>query len=211
MRIGCRQSLILSGWGRCGARICRLPGSIDHVPVIVRPERADDHEGVRAVTERAFSAGGQQGIGDLVDALRAGPARVSLVAQTDGDEVVGHVLLSRGWVDAGPRLAEVLILSPLSVDPPRQGAGIGGELVRAAITAASGRGAPALFVEGPPDYYGRFGFVPGAGRGFCRPSVRIPQPAFQVVVLPTCEPWMTGALVYPDAFWIADSVGLRTR
>jgi putative acetyltransferase len=39
--------------------------------------------------------------------------------------------------------------------------------------------------------------------------VRIPQCAFQVVVLPAWEPWMTGALVYPDAFWLMDAVGLR--
>lgn len=58
-----------------------------------------------------------------MNALRAGPAQVSLVAVDVSDEVIGHVLLSRGWVDAPARLVEVLILSPLSVDPPRQAAG----------------------------------------------------------------------------------------
>ena len=42
-----------------------------------------------------------------------------------------------------------------------------------------------------------------------RPSNRIPDAAFQVVVLPGHEPWMTGALVYCDPFWALDCVGLR--
>ena len=30
-----------------------------------------------------------------------------------------------------------------------------------------------------------------------------------VYPLPRYEPWMTGTLVYPDAFWRTDAVGLR--
>ena len=48
-----------------------------------------------------------------------------------------------------------------------------------------------------------------SGLGFPRPSRRIPRAAFQVVVLPGHEPWMVGPLVYCDAFWSQDSVGLR--
>ena len=45
--------------------------------------------------------------------------------------------------------------------------------------------------------------------GFVRPSVRIPDPAFQVALLAGHEEWMTGALVYVDPFWSEDRVGLR--
>ena len=45
--------------------------------------------------------------------------------------------------------------------------------------------------------------------GFAPPSVRIPGPAFQVAVLAAHEPWMVGQLVYPEAFWATDTVGLR--
>ncbi|MBB3676435.1 hypothetical protein [Modestobacter versicolor] len=68
---------------------------------------------------------------------------------------------------------------------------------------------PAVFLEGDPAYYGRLGFVAGAGLGFRRPSLRIPEPAFQAVLLPAHEPWMTGTFVYPDVFWRHDAVGLR--
>jgi putative acetyltransferase len=39
--------------------------------------------------------------------------------------------------------------------------------------------------------------------------LRIPEPAFQVVKLPSYEPWMTGTLVYSRVFWDLDCVGLR--
>jgi putative acetyltransferase len=66
-----------------------------------------------------------------------------------------------------------------------------------------------VFLEGSPRYYPRFGFRPAGDLGFRRPSLRIPQPAFQVVLRPSYEPWMTGTLVYPEVFWALDCVGLR--
>jgi putative acetyltransferase len=174
---------------------------------LIRPQHEGDEAEIRAVTARAFATDVE--VADLVEVLAAGPARLSLVAADDNGAIVGHTMLSRGWVDAPQRLAEVLILSPLSIDPPVQRRGLGGELVRAALAGAQELGAPALFLEGDPRYYGRFGFVAGATRGFSRPSVRIPDAAFQVVVLPAWEAWITGALVYPEAFWAMDAVGLR--
>jgi putative acetyltransferase len=66
-----------------------------------------------------------------------------------------------------------------------------------------------VFLEGPPDYYGRFGFRAGGGLGFRKPSLRIPDDAFQALPLPSYEPWMTGTLVYSHVFWEHDAVGLR--
>ena len=71
------------------------------------------------------------------------------------------------------------------------------------------RGVPLVFLEGPPDYYRRVGFVPALDQNFRKPSLRIPDPAFQVRMLPAYQPWMTGTLVYPQAFWDHDAVGLR--
>jgi hypothetical protein len=42
-----------------------------------------------------------------------------------------------------------------------------------------------------------------------RPSLRIPEAAFQALELPAHEPWMTGTHVYAAAFWSHDAVGLR--
>lgn len=145
----------------------------------------------------------------LLDALDAsGHVRASLVAEAD-HAVVGHVQLNRSWVDARRALVEVLVLSPLSVSPEHQGQGIGTALLAAAVAEAERLGAPAVFLEGSPAYYGARGWSPGESSGFSRPSVRIPGPAFQVVKLSSYEDWMTGALVYCEPFWALDCVGLR--
>jgi putative acetyltransferase len=174
----------------------------------IRPERSGESAAVREVVSAAF---GDTVTADLVATLQAdeaGRRGASIVAVT-GDRVVGHVQLSRSWLDAPTQIVEVLVLSPLAVVPDHQGRGIGGALVRAAIADAEVLGAPLLFLEGSPRYYPRHGFTPGGPLGFIRPSVRIPEAAFQVIKLPAWEPWMTGQLVYSEVFWRYDAVGLR--
>jgi putative acetyltransferase len=175
----------------------------------IRPQRSDELPAVTALVGEEF---GRPIVAGLVAQLQAQPesaAGVSLVAELHG-EIVGHVQLSRCWVDAPDRLVEVLSLSPLSVLPRYQGHGIGGRLVREALQAAEHAHWPLVFLEGSPDYYSRFGFEAGHRRGFARPSPRIPEEAFQVAVLPSWQPWMTGGFVYTDVFWKLDCVGLRT-
>jgi putative acetyltransferase len=174
----------------------------------LRPATTADHPAVTDVVTRAFGDHGPV-VARLVDALRAsGNLRAELVAEADG-AVAGHVMLSRSWVDARRALVEVLVLSPLSVAPERQGQGRGSALVAAAVDAARALGAPALFLEGDPRFYSGRGFEPATPLGFVRPSPRIPEPAFQVAVLDAHERWMTGPLVYCDPFWVHDCVGLR--
>lgn len=164
-----------------------------------------------AVHEVVTAAFGDPVVGDLVERLQdgwGGADGLSYVAEADG-RVVGHVLVSRSWLDAPRELVEVLVLSPLSVAPQYQRRGIGAQLVHHAVRESTTVGPPLLFLEGSPHYYGRLGFERAGALGFTSPSVRIPDAAFQVVVLPSHEPWMTGALVYAEAFWALDCVGLR--
>jgi putative acetyltransferase len=170
-----------------------------------RAQRPGELPAVRDVITRAF---GEAVVAELAEALQGRAATESFVAEVDG-RIAGHVQLSRGWVDAPERLVEVRVLSPLSVVPEAQRQGVGGKLVRHALAEAERRGAPAVFLEGSPDYYGRFGFERASALGFGAPSVRIPDAGFQVVRLPAYEPWMTGRLVYSDVFWAFDRVGLR--
>lgn len=175
----------------------------------VRKERESDRRQIRQVVLAAFHA--QPVVADLVDALRASAGwrpSLSLVGEEHG-AVVGHVLATRGWLDSRARLVEVLVLSPLSVTPGRQGQGIGTQLVRHLLATAGPGTEPAIFLEGSPRYYRRFGFEAAGPAGFRRPSLRIPEPAFQVRTFARYEPWMTGTLVYPEAFWELDCVGLR--
>jgi putative acetyltransferase len=184
----------------------------DGVPrgLVLRPERFDEAAEVRSVVDEAFGDDGPA-VGQLVDALRRSPDRIdglSFVAAQHG-RLVGHVMFTRSLLDAPRRLVDVLVLSPLSVRPDVQRRGIGSALVRHGLAEVARRREPLVFVEGDPRYYRRFGFVAGASLGFRRPSLRIPEAAFQVLPLDCHEPWMNGTLVYSRVFWDLDCVGLR--
>ncbi len=173
----------------------------------IRLENPGDEAAVSRVVEVAF---GKDKTPKLLQALRDSSAwlGLSFVAEIDG-KPVGHIAFTRGWLDAPSKIVEVLILSPVSVSPAHQGQGIGTTLIKTALATLATSNEPLVFLEGDPKFYSRIGFLPGRDAGFIRPSVRIPEPAFQYTALPHYEPWMSGQLVYPDAFWQLDCVGLR--
>lgn len=176
----------------------------------IRSELPADQPAIRSVHEAAFGADGGH-VADLTDALRAAhlPEQgISLVAEEDG-QIVGHVMFTRSLLDAPTRLVEVQVLSPLGVVPQWQRRGVGGALVRAGLAILEKQGVPLVFLEGNPGYYPRLGFQRAAELGFRKPSLRIPDPAFQVYQLAASADWMTGTLVYSPVFWEQDAVGLR--
>lgn len=178
-------------------------------PPTVRVMRNDEFTAVRKLAVAAFA--GDPRIGPLLDTLRSSWSwedGLSFVAVRDGS-VVGHALYSHAFVDAPMRLVDVLVLSPVAVRPDAQNQGIGSQLITGSLAALRARREPLVFLEGHPRFYSRFGFKRGDSLGFTAPSVRIPPAAFMVYPLPSYEPSMTGALVYPDAFWRTDTVGLR--
>ena len=179
--------------------------------MLIREERLTDHAAVRDVHREAFGSHSEMVI-PLVDDLRrslGSELGLSLVAVDEADEVVGHILFTHSLLDAPRQLVDVQVLSPLSVRPSAQRQGVGGDLIRHGIVALAEAGVVAVFLEGDPGYYARFGFTAGDDHGFRRPSLRIPEPAFQVRLLPAYAAWMTGTLVYRHEFWDHDAVGLR--
>jgi putative acetyltransferase len=179
--------------------------------VEVRAETTADRSAVRDVHLAAFGADHRPAVGDLVDDLRrlVGPDEgLSLVADENG-EVVGHALFTTSLLDAPVRVVPVQVLSPIGVLPAWQRRGVGTTLIRRGLDLLAGRGVPLVFLEGSPAYYARHGFERAIDLGFRKPSLRIPDDAFQVIRLPAYEEWMTGTLVYADAFWRHDAVGLR--
>lgn len=180
------------------------------LPVDLRSEQPADHRAVRDLHLAAFGDHARV-VAALVDGLRrdvtAGNG-LSLVAAV-GEEVVGHVMFTCSLLDAPRRLVGVQVLSPVAVRTGLQGQGIGSALIRRGLDIMAARGVPIVFLEGPPDYYSRFGFSAGAEQGFRKPSLRIPDGAFQALRLPAYESWMSGTLVYSETFWQHDAVGLR--
>lgn len=177
--------------------------------VVVRLMRADEFEAMRELSVSAFEEDPQiRALLDLLYESWAWDDQLCFVAEFEG-ELAGQVLYTHAYLDAPKRLVEVLVLSPVGVRPDKQNRGIGSRLIRESLASLASRTEPLVFVEGPPRYYPRFGFQRASGLGFEAPSARIPTDAFMVHRLPQYETWMTGALVYPDAFWRADAVGLR--
>lgn len=175
--------------------------------------RVEQRGDLRAVRDLHLAAFGDHGkvVAELVDGLRPSLTAddgLSLVAEHER-EIVGHVMFTRSLLDAPRRLVDVQVLSPVSVLPERQGQGVGSALVSRGLEIMTERQVPVVFLEGPPDYYARFGFRPGGEQGFRKPSLRIPDLAFQAIRLPAYEPWMSGTLVYSEVFWQHDAVGLR--
>lgn len=180
--------------------------------IVVRAATGDDRTGIDRVIRDAFGAEdpaeGVKVAALWPDVRASGHVLVELVAVSD-DRVVGHVGVSRCWIDARPALVEAAMLSPLSVAPDVQQQGIGTTLVGEAVSASAALGGPALFLEGSPAFYGLRGFSRASTHGFEAPSRRTPDAAFQVVLHPGSEDWMSGRVVYPEVWWRHDSVGLR--
>jgi putative acetyltransferase len=180
----------------------------DEVELEIREAGDVDTPAIEAVVEAAFGGQGTA-VNDVMARLRGvEDMAVELVAVAD-DDVVGCVALSRAWLDARERLVDVLVLSPLAVSPDHQRRGVGTRLLAAVPEAAERLGAPLVFLEGAPGFYSARGWSAATDHGLERPSRRIPEPACQVILLSTHEPWMTGRLVYPDVWWRLDLVGLR--
>ncbi|MCO5149926.1 MULTISPECIES: GNAT family N-acetyltransferase [unclassified Shinella] len=127
--------------------------------MFLRPERPEDVDAIRTLTETAFKtaphADGTEHI--IIDRLRAaGALTLSLVMEADG-AIVGHVAFSPVTVSDGS--TDWYGLGPISVDPARQGEGIGGRLIGEGLQRLKALGAAGCVLLGDPAYYSRFGFV----------------------------------------------------
>ena len=95
--------------------------------MVVRAQHSGEWPAVRRLLTAAFADDGR--VAALAEALHARadrPVDCALLAESDG-ELVGHLQLSRAWIDAQPALVDVLVLSPLAVAPDNRD---GGECVR---------------------------------------------------------------------------------
>ena len=173
----------------------------------IRDKRADDEVG--PVIRDAFGGTHGDDVASLwSEVVRDGLDLAGLVDERDG-RVVGHVGLSRAWLDARRELVDIWMLSPLSVLPDLQRTGIGSGLLAAAVETARAGGAPMLVLEGSPTFYGSRGFERASRHGIRPASSRTPDAACQVVLFDAHEEWMTGQVVYRDVWWRHDAAGLR--
>lgn len=148
--------------------------------MVVRVIEADEFAEVRAVAVAAFVD--EPEIGPLLDALRESAEwipELSFVATRDG-AIVGQVLFTRAWLEAGEERVACLQLSPVAVRPDLQRRGIGGAMIRRAQQVIARREEPLVFLLGHPEYYPRFGFRQADSLGFTLLSAAVAGPPFMV-------------------------------
>ncbi|WP_114570113.1 GNAT family N-acetyltransferase [Exiguobacterium flavidum] len=162
----------------------------------IRPEKFKDAAGIRTVHQSAF---GQAAEANLVEAIRESDgyiAEFSLVAVSEQGEIAGHGMLSRITIDGIPSLA----LAPVGVKPAWQRKGIGGELIRRMIEAATEAGEQHIIVLGHDSYYPQFGFERADRYGIIPPFPVLPE-VFMVLALERgALKGVSGTVEYPESF-----------
>lgn len=162
----------------------------------IRPETEADRAAVRAVNRAAFPTPAEA---NLVEALNAkGAPLTSLVAEVDGN-VVGHILFTPVSLTDNAHL-KIAGLGPMAVLPDHQRKGLGSALVREGVSRCKDLGYCAVVVLGHPEYYPRFGFVPGDRYGL-RCEYDVPADVFMVVELePGALDGASGLVRYDELF-----------
>ena len=152
--------------------------NIENKKYIIRPETSADYDTVVCITREAFWNVYQPGCDEhyIVQRFRTRPEYIpglSLVLETAG-QVCAHILYTRAQIvtDDG-RMVPVLTFGPISVLPRYQKQGYGGALIRYSLQKAKEEyGCGAVFITGSPQYYHRFGFVPGQSLGVYYEDIR---------------------------------------
>jgi predicted N-acetyltransferase YhbS len=159
--------------------------------VLIRETAAADRPAVLEIVRAAF--GGTYEV-ELVQQIWSLPEylpHLDLIAVED-DEVVGHVLCSRGWVGE----KEVIALAPLCARPDHQRAGVGSALMDEVIRRADDAGEPLIGLLGHPSYYPRFGFERATSIGIDTPWPLDDDAAFMVRRLRGYDESIRGKFAY---------------
>ena len=127
--------------------------------IIIRSETDADVDAITEVTAAAFNTLEISNKTEqfIIKALRAAKAlTVSLVAELNGGQVIGHIAFFPVTVSDGT--LNWYGLGPVSVLPEYHRQGIGKGLVQDGLSQLKDLGASGCCVVGHPEYYGKFGF-----------------------------------------------------
>jgi len=130
--------------------------------MIIRPENPEQFPRIYDLVKIAFqtakaSNGKEQ---DFVNQLRSSGnyiTELALVAE-ENDQLVGHIMLTRTYIDNGGNRFEILLLAPVSVALEFRNRGVGSKLIKEALRLAGEMGYTSVILVGDPAYYRRFGF-----------------------------------------------------
>jgi putative acetyltransferase len=148
--------------------------------IIIREEREEDREAIRAVNEKAF---GQPDEADIVDRLRKSCSGLLSLVALEGNEIVGHIQFSPAKIEGSAKTIEGMGLAPTAVLPERQRRGVGTHLVKRGIEMLRSRSCPFIIVLGHAEYYPRFGFARASMHGIRSQWECVPDDAFMILIL----------------------------
>ena len=171
----------------------------------LRQENENDYKSVFQLIEKAFEKEEHSDHQEqfLVERLRKSDAfipELSIVAEV-GNEIVGHILLTKLEVKNDSESFQSLALAPVSVLPEFQGKGIGSKLILHSHKVAKDLGYKSIILLGHQDYYPRFGYE------LCKKyNIEMPLdvPAENCMVIALTENRLSGVngkVLYPSAFF----------
>ena len=165
-----------------------------------RPETAKDIPTIQEVNDLAFGGGDES---TLIEAIRQSDIfipELSLVAETDQNEIIGHILFSPITIESGRKSVPSLALAPMAVKPPHQKKGIGSSLVNEGLKRCRELGYESVVVLGHSEYYPRFGFEIASNKGIQAPF-DVPDEAFMVIeLIPRSLENVQGTVKYSEPF-----------
>lgn len=173
--------------------------------IIIRPELNSEYNKTEEIIQKAFL---NEEYSDkkeplLVNRIRKSDAfipELSLVALNQGEDVIGHILLSKIKIVDGHNEVVSLALAPVSVTPEYQKIGIGSQLIHAALKNAKELGYRSVIVLGHKDYYPKFGFKTASLWNIQAPF-EVPDEVFMALELtPNSLEKVQGVVHYPKAF-----------
>lgn len=171
----------------------------------IRQETKDDYQAVFDIVEAAFR---EMLLSDqteqfLVERLRKSEGfipQLSLVAEID-DALVGHIMVTKLFIDQGDQQKETLCLAPVSVHPDFQNLGVGSQLVKEAHRMAKELGYQSIILVGHADYYPRFGYERGSKYGIQFPSEAPDEACMAVALVPGGLDDLEGMVAFPEIFF----------
>lgn len=169
-------------------------------------EQKNDYKETEAVIKNAFESveESDQNEHNIVSKIRQSDAfipELSLVAvDNETRQILGHILLSRIFINSGSEKVESLALAPVSVLPEYQNNGIGKALIKESLDKAKQLEFKSVVVLGHPDYYPKFGFKK-ASLWQIKAPFEVPDEALMVVELREHSLVnVSGTIEYSDAF-----------
>lgn len=156
----------------------------------IRKERPQDGPEIESLLDRAFGADRHSRPSYR---LREGIEPVHslcLVAETEG-RILGTI---RHWPVQIGTTQMALLLGPIAVDPPQEGRGIGGLLIRTALDTAVAESHRVVVAVGALSYLGRFGFTSAARYGISLPGLDDPRRLLALVLTPGAFDSVSGAI-----------------